>query len=201
MLDRRGGDHAARRAFDDAVWADLGTTGTILITDLSGFTRLTQQHGILHFLQMIRRFSLIAKPLFPKHGGVFIRYEADDLVGVFDRPEHAIACALDMMRELRALNGSLDEHDRIGLSVGLEHGRYLRLEDDVFGDPVNLAYKLGEDVAARDEILIGSAALRGAEEAGFSFPADVRPPEPRRLEVSRVMIDFAMVRLHEPGGT
>jgi class 3 adenylate cyclase len=44
--------------------------------------------------------------------------------------------------------------------MGIDYGRYLRLVDDVFGDTVNLAYKLGEDLAGRGEILVTEPVVR-----------------------------------------
>jgi class 3 adenylate cyclase len=186
-LDRRGTDPEAQRVFDDAVWAEKGVEASVLVTDLSGFTRLTQAYGILHFLSIFRRFTACATPLFEAHHGRLVRHEADDLIGMFDSPRHAIECAIAMMERVTEVNQELAEPDRIGLSIGIEHGRFLAFEDDVYGDPVNLAYKLGEDIAERDELLIGRAAFDLAAKEGLDLRGRVSPL--RRHEVSKVAIE------------
>jgi adenylate cyclase len=158
-LDGRGGDAAAREAFDRAVWDRLGADGAVLVTDLSGFTRLTKKHGILHFLAIFRRFQRIGLPVINKHGGSLLKQEADDLIGVFDEARDAVEAAIDMLRVAERVNESLDPDDRIGVCVGVDYGRLLRLSDDAFGDPVNVAFKLGEDIAEPGEVLVGAGAM------------------------------------------
>jgi adenylate cyclase len=48
------------------------------------------------------------------------------------------------------------------------YGRILNIGDeDIFGDEVNLASKLGEDIASKGEILLSSAARAELGEAGI----------------------------------
>ena len=50
--------------------------------------------------------------------------------------------------------------DQIALAIGIDEGDLLLIDDhDFFGDPVNTACKLGEDVAAEGEILVTARAL------------------------------------------
>ena len=80
-LDHRGDDPESRTAFDEAVWASRGREGAILVTDLSGFTKQTKRHGILHFLQVFRRCEVTCMPILARFGGVLMKQEADDLIG------------------------------------------------------------------------------------------------------------------------
>lgn len=169
-LDRREGDAAAKKAFDDAVWAARGREAAILVTDLSGFTKLTKRHGILHFLQVFRRCEQACMPVVEAHGGVLMKHEADDLICIFDDALSAIGAAFGMLRACAAVNATLDEEDdHVNLCIGVEHGPLLRLDDDAFGDAVNVAFKLGEDVAERGEVLIGPTAYAAALDAGYDF--------------------------------
>ena len=74
-----------------------------------------------------------------------------------------------MLETSRVLNETLEEDDRSYMCIGIEYGSLLRLADDAFGDPVNIAFKLGEDVAEPNEILIGNTAFDRARNTGFDF--------------------------------
>lgn len=205
-LDARGSSRAAQDDFDAEVWSRLGVEGTILVTDLSGFTRTTRTRGILHFLTIFRRSEVVAGPVVAAYDGRVLKHEADDLIVEFRSPRRAIEAALELQRRFRALNATLAEDERVGLCVGIEHGRYLGLADDAFGDPVNVAYKLGEDVAEVGEILVGDVALTVARAEGLALGADVLFDGPRHRALGGVEIVHSSLRLApgphvEVGGT
>lgn len=192
-LDHRGRGEDARR-FDEAVWSALGTEGAVLVTDLTGFTRTTRVHGILHFLSIFRRSEQICVPLIEQHGGKVLKHEADDLIAVFDDAPHAIHAALDMFRAMARLNTTLHTDEQVGLCVGCDYGRFLRLEDDAFGDPVNTAFKLGEEVAEGGELLLGPGAHARAASTGFDF-SPYLVDGPRRRFTGNVELEHWSVRL------
>src|SRR2546423_14806135 len=57
--------------------------------DMSGFSRQTLRHGIIHFLAQIHRMHSIATPVVESHGGEVIKYEADNIFAVFPEVEQA----------------------------------------------------------------------------------------------------------------
>ncbi len=169
-LDQRGDDEDARRVFDADVWSQLGSEATILVTDLSGFTKQTKKHGILHFLHVFRRCERACMPIVEEFGGILMKQEADDLITIFEDPLSALKAAIKMQVVTQAQNADLpSEDDHVKMSMGLECGPLLRLTDDAFGDAVNVAFKLGEDIASGGELLIGKKAFTAATEAGFDF--------------------------------
>ena len=197
-LDQRPRDPVDRAAFDEELWRELGVETTVLVTDLSGFTRVTRTHGVIHFLAMFRRFHRACAPLVAVHGGVLLKEEADDLIGLFPDPRGAVEASVAMQQTVVALNEELDEDQRLGLAVGIEHGRLLRLHADAFGDAMNVAFKLGEDVAERGEILVGSVAHEAALASGCTFEA-CRPPEPRSVQLGGVSVRHVSLRLKGEG--
>lgn len=169
-LDQRGDDEDARRVFDAEVWAKLGTEATILVTDLSGFTKQTKKHGILHFLHVFRRCERACMPIIAEFGGILMKQEADDLITIFDDPVSAMKAAIKMQVVTQAENRDLpNQDDHVKMSMGLECGPLLRLTDDAFGDAVNVAFKLGEDIASGGEVLIGKTAFEVLTMDEFDF--------------------------------
>ncbi len=192
-LDHRGASDAERRDFDERVWATRGVDAAILVTDLSGFTRLTRRHGILHFLAVFRRCQNICLPQIDRHRGTTLKQDADDLIALFPGPVEAVSAALGMIKAAYELNQTLDEDDQVGLCIGVEHGRMLRLDDDAFGDAVNVAFKLGEDIAKAGEVLIGARAYAAVIEAGYDF-GGFSVSEARGVETGKVVLEHHAVR-------
>ena len=189
-LDHRGENP---EEFDTDVWAQCGTEATILVTDLSGFTEATKSHGILHFLGMFRRFQTACVPLIGKNNGTLLKQEADDVFGLFNNPEDAISAGLEMLSMIETLNEGSEPKDVLGLSLGVDYGRLIRLSDDAYGDPVNVAFKLGEDIAGRGELRVGAAAYEKAKDNGYKFECAVSGPTTE--EASRVPLKHYILTL------
>jgi len=139
---------------------------TVLAADSSGFTRQTNRFGILSFLAAMTRAYDRIIPLIERHGGVCLTSNADNVLAVFDSPVPAAKAAIAMHRLLARTNRGADEADQFNICVGLHHGPLVRLRDDAFGATVNIAFKIGEDLAGRDEILATRAV---AERLGKGF--------------------------------
>lgn len=137
----------------------FGETRAVLVLDMSGFSRTTRHHGIVTFLSMIHHMRRIVSPLIAAAGGIVVKAEADNLHCLLDTPAIAIAAARSIIDSLDAANRRLPEARRIHVSIGIGYGAILNIGgEDMFGDEVNLACKLGEDVAGRGEILLTPAA-------------------------------------------
>jgi adenylate cyclase len=123
----------------------------VLALDMSGFTLSVRRDGILAYLCQIRRMHKITQPLVAAHGGAVVKNEADNLLAVFDDPAQAVAAGLAMVNAAVA-DG---QAPALAFSVGIDMGDILLIEQvDCFGDAVNLAFKLGEDIARAGEVLV-----------------------------------------------
>jgi adenylate cyclase len=145
----------------------FGQERAIMILDMSGFSRTTQREGIVPFLFMIHQMRLVVCPCVQEEGGLLLKAEADNLFCLFDKVADAVRASLKITRHLRTANRLLPEGHHLYVSIGIGFGRILNIEDrDLFGDEVNLASKLGEDVAQMGEILLTAAAFAQARETG-----------------------------------
>jgi len=126
-----------------------------MFTDLAGFSKGSEEWGIVHFLQTILESHRLLIPLIDEHDGILIKTEADSLLIIFRNPEKAIHCAMAMQGALVTYNELLPLEEQVQLCVGIGYGEILRIGDsDVFGVEVNAASKLGEDTAVANEILV-----------------------------------------------
>jgi adenylate cyclase len=174
LIERRLDDPSAAAAVDEEVWKRCGVERAIFVSDLSGFTRLTRKHGILHFLAVFRRSSRLAMPVLEARGGRCVKREADNLIYSFERVTDAIAAAQRIVADTRALDAQLTEDERVYPCIGIGFGRVIELTDDVFGDEVNIAFKLGEDVASKREILVSSSAYEQLGKEGGAISGEER---------------------------
>ncbi len=144
----------------------FGQDKVVLVLDMSGFSRTTQRHGIVAFLLMIHEMRLIAKPSLQTHGGLLVKAEADNLFCLFDTVDAAVGASREIRDRLNVANMLLPEDHRLYVSVGIGYGRILNIGDeDLFGDEVNLASKLGEDMAQQGEILLTANARAALQDA------------------------------------
>ena len=148
--------------------AEFGEDRAVLSLDMSGFSRTTQLRGITAFLLMIHQMKLLARPAIEAAGGILVKSEADNLHCLFPDVAEAVAAARQIMNRLDTVNLLLPEDRRLYASIGIGYGRILNVdEEDMFGDEVNLASKLGEDIAQQGMILLTAAARARADAAGI----------------------------------
>lgn len=151
-----------RQRIEETIWRQFGAERSVLVLDMSGFSLLTRRHGVIHYLSMVRRMQETVRPIVHHHGGSMVKFEADNGFAVFPDQESAIRAAIEMNEASDRENAQYSAEYGIHLSCGIDHGRILLIEGrDFFGDPVNTASKLGEDIAEPGEILVTNSAMEG----------------------------------------
>jgi class 3 adenylate cyclase len=137
----------------------FGQRKAVLTLDMSGFSRMTQQSGIIPFLLMIHQMQLICRPCIQEHGGTVIKGEADNLFCLFDTVADAVKAGQEIITRLNSVNMILPADRQLYVAIGIGYGNILNIgNEDIFGDEMNLACKLGEDIAEKGEILLTTAA-------------------------------------------
>lgn len=145
-------------------------TTAIMVLDMSGFSRLTIRYGVIHFLAMIHRMNAVACPVIEEHGGKVVKLDADDIFAVFPEVGKAVDASLDILKRLQAVNTGLSEEMDLYASIGIGYGEVLNMGGrDMFGEQMNLASKLGEDLARQGEIMLTEAAYKQIEGEARDF--------------------------------
>ena len=158
-----------RKKIETALWSEFGTEYAVFVLDMSGFSMLTRKYGIVHYLSMVKRMQLTSEPIIKSYSGKMLKYEADNCFAVFPDALSAVNAAIAMQHAFTAENILTSDDQDIHIAVGIDYGKLLIIgNEDCFGDPVNRASKMGEDVAAAGEILITKEALESIPtEAGI----------------------------------
>ena len=150
-----------RHKLEESLWSEFGAEYAVFVLDMSGFSLLTRKYGIVHYLSMVRRMQMTTEPIVKSYGGFMIKYEADNCFAVFPDPLSAVNAAIAMQHAFRAENLLTSEDLDIHISCGIDYGKILVVgREDCFGDPVNRASKMGEDLALAGEILVTKEAMQ-----------------------------------------
>jgi len=153
-------DLKRRKTLEQKLWDGYGAEYAVFVLDMSGFSLLTRKYGIVHYLSMVRRMQLTTEPIVRSYGGTMIKYEADNCFAVFPDPLSAVNAAVAMQHAFTASNLLTSDDLDIHIACGIDYGKILVVgNQDCFGDPVNRASKMGEDIAAAGEVLITKEAM------------------------------------------
>jgi class 3 adenylate cyclase/tetratricopeptide (TPR) repeat protein len=168
---------------------------TLMFADLSDYTSLSESSDPEEVADVRRRLMQLASEVVTHHHGQINQFVGDGVVAVFGLPEaheddgrRAIAASVELQERVRTLDWdgaalpSFSMRMHIGVHSGLvfaERGDPLHGHYQLTGDAVNTASRLC-GAAARDEVIVSDAALRGLE-AFF----EVEPVEPLVLKGKR----------------
>lgn len=190
LIEQRLEPGADIAAIDEKIWEMFGETWTVLCTDMTGFTRRTDQFGITHFLTLIFEMQRMLKPIALEHNGHLIKDEADNLFIIFREPLQAVNCAIDMNRATTKYNMNKDADHQIVVSIGIGHGQILKIGDeDCWGSEVNRSFKLGEDIAKGGEILLTPSAYQTVRDL-IEFKFSLVENSPSELIASYYRLEY-----------
>ncbi len=154
------GDDNVRRKLESKLWTRYGQERAIFVLDMSGFTRLTERYGVVHYLSMIQQMKIIVGPIVENSEGSIIEFHADNCLAKFVSVESAALTSIKIMKELEIANRHRDLDRRINVCCGIDFGTIIFIEDGLFaGGPINRASRLGEDIARPGEILLTMDAI------------------------------------------
>lgn len=170
LIARFADEHDAVRA--EAIRADIldkfAVQGVAFISDMASFSSTSRKLGVCHFLKLIHRARQIIGPIIASNKGKLLKFDADNCYAFFEQTDDAIKASFEVNAALFKSNDSFGLSEQIYLSVGIDYGRILLIGNvDFFGDPVNTASKLGEDLAVRAETLVTERAI---ERSNFEVP-------------------------------
>jgi class 3 adenylate cyclase len=150
-----------REKIEATLWQEFGRVKAVFVVDMSGFSLLAYRHGIVHYLSMVRRLQLTTKPIVEKYRGQVVKFEADNCFAMFDDPLSAVRAAIALNTAFFAMNILTEDEFDIRVSIGIDYGDVLLIGGpDYFGNAVNCACKMGEDIAGPGEILVSATAFK-----------------------------------------
>jgi len=159
-------------SLDRIIWEKFATQSAVFVSDSCQFSYKTSTKGIIHTLALILRSHDLLVPVIEKHDGEFLKAEADNILATFPSVELALNSAIEMNNILADYNSTVPSSENYNICIGIGWGKVLRFENELFGDELNMAYQLGENVACKDEILLTASAyneIKGLKQYELTF--------------------------------
>jgi adenylate cyclase len=149
------------RTDDDLRLGGVRRDGTVMFTDLRGFTTFSEQLEPEHVVRVVNQYLSEMTEAILRHGGTLVSYMGDGIMALFgaplEQPDHADR-ALGAVREMLGVglprfNGWLAENGfekQFRMGIGLNSGQVMsgnvgskqRLEYTALGDTTNTAARL-----------------------------------------------------------
>jgi class 3 adenylate cyclase len=156
---------------------------TVLISDIRGFTPLTEKLGAAEVVELLNEYFTLLVDVVMRHDGVIDKFMGDAILCYFGAPaplpDHrsaAVRASIAMQEALTEWNVKrvLSGLPPISTGVGIASGRVVvgnigspqRLEYTVIGDAVNLASRMCGKAAA-GEIVVTDEVRRSLQDARF----------------------------------
>ncbi len=114
----------------------------ILAADVTGYSRLMgrDEEGTLARLDECRRS--VIEPKVAAHRGRIFKTTGDGLLAEFSSVVDAVRCAVEIQQAMAELNRPLPADRRMDFRVGINLGDVMMVEDDIYGDGVNVAARI-----------------------------------------------------------
>ena len=140
----------------------------VLFADLRGSTALYLKLGNSEAATVVTHSLAMLGQIIARSGGTVVKTLGDGLMAVFDDPEQAVESAAglhDALDRIAPVPAGLPVHaPALKLKVALAWGEIVDVDDDCFGDAVNVAARL-LDLAGDNETLATAPLVRNLTSA------------------------------------
>jgi adenylate cyclase len=113
-----------------------------MFTDIVGYTALAQRDESLS-LAVLEEQRKLVRPILGRFNGREVKTIGDAFLVEFHSALEAIKCAYEIQKVAREFNVSTPEERRINLRIGIHLGDVVETQDDISGDAVNVASRMG----------------------------------------------------------
>lgn len=152
--------------------------GSVLFTDLVGFTEYTEAAGDRQAVNVLdRQSAMVGEVLGRRPGGRVVKELGDGLMLWFDSAPTGLECSvalLDRVARARRLEGF-----PLAVRMGMHHGEAATRGDDLIGRTVNIAARVS-DLAGPGELLVSEDVVNAC--AGLPPGVEIRPVGPTSLK-------------------
>jgi hypothetical protein len=165
---------------------------TVMFTDISGFTKHTETISREALMSRLDTHNELLMPIVAHFDGRIVKTIGDAFLITFESPTNAVQCGLFMQHTLGKYNIDKAEGEQIHIKVSINSGEVTVTENDVFGDPVNVAAKI-EKATNPDEIYFTESVFLAMNKAEVptSFVKAFRPKgaESSEIKLYKVAMD------------
>ncbi|MCW8861768.1 MAG: adenylate/guanylate cyclase domain-containing protein, partial [Rhodospirillales bacterium] len=132
---------------------------TVMFTDIVGSTDLTQERGDAVGQKVVRTHNRIVREALSRFSGREIKHTGDGIMASFESPAKAVEAAKVIQSQVYTHN-SVDKDLPLLIRIGINTGKPIIEENDLFGSTVQLAARLCSH--AGDDQIVVSQIVRDA---------------------------------------
>jgi class 3 adenylate cyclase len=185
---------------------------TVFFTDIVSYTEKSSQSDAHSLFKLIQAFEGITLPTIERLNGELIKKMGDGLLVVFKHPLNATIAALQIQKQIQEYNEYKMEAERFNVRVGLNTGRVIRKDSDIYGDTVNVASRMETSASPGDIYLtqntydeikeyirctrLGDLQVKGKTEAITAYQA-----QEILIDMNKVMAEIPESEGADKGGT
>jgi adenylate cyclase len=163
------------------------STVTILMSDLRGFTSLSEERDPEQLMDLLNRYLQSMTEVTRQYGGMIDEFIGDAILVVFGVPEQktddaarAVACGMAMQKALMKLNNKIvgEGYPPLEMGIGINTGTVIvgnigsemRLKYGIVGAPVNIASRIESD-SVGGQVLVGFSTYERVRHQVTAEPA------------------------------
>ncbi|RKH96639.1 adenylate/guanylate cyclase domain-containing protein [Corallococcus sp. AB038B] len=136
----------------------------IVFTDIKGFTERTSRQTLEENQRLLQVHDALLAPLFKAFGGRIIKSIGDAFLVTFESPTQAVLSGIAIQDRLWHHNRHLLEDEQIHVRVAVNVGEVRVENNDIFGEPVNIAARV-EGITDADEVFFTEAVYLSMNKA------------------------------------
>ncbi len=137
---------------------------TILLTDIKGFTDKTSVKTRAAISTMLDEHRAVVLPLLEAKGGHLVKTIGDAFLMTFESPTNAVLAGVSVQEALARLNEGRSADDRLEIRIAINSGEVNLMENDVFGEAVNITARI-EGIAEAGQIYFTEAVYLAMNKA------------------------------------
>jgi class 3 adenylate cyclase len=160
---------AEKERLESAIHEKFTRHITVMFTDLKGSTSMAETQGDIFARSIIKKHTDILVPVIKNNSGTLVKFMGDGSMSFFENAADAVLAAIEIQKQINDLNKTKEGGLGINLRVGINSGKGIVEENDIFGDVVNVASRY-ESIAEPDGIYISertNAEIRDRKDEFF----------------------------------
>jgi len=143
----------------------MSVQSTVVFADLFGSTGVFEALGNAKATEVVTQATAWVAQRCSAQGGRVIKFLGDGVLIIFEDSTKAVLAVMDLQRSYQQLLGRMPPKAYMPLRIGVARGGVEIVDDDCYGDAVNIAARLSE-LTGPHQIWVNSDAI----EDGFDVP-------------------------------
>lgn len=135
----------------------MGVLSTVVFADLFGSTGVFESLGNAKATEVVTSITAWVADRFTENGGRVVKFLGDGVLAVFHDGRDAMLAVVEMQRSYQTKLAQLPLNCYMPLRIGVVRGDVEMVDDDCYGDAVNIAARLSE-LTGPHQIWVNEAA-------------------------------------------